>query len=519
MLSIGGYTRVSDVGQLGDGRDGRNGVLRQREDVYDLAQHMGSHVHRIYEDNDASAYKRHVRRQAFEELIRDLELGVISGILAYNIDRVARQPRDLERLIDIYEQARRPMLFATSAGDFDLTTSDGRFQARIYVTLANKFSADAARRIARQRLAEATVGKPHSGQRAFGWRDAVHVNPCEAELLSQAREDLVTGKRIATLHREWAELGIRTPQTPLGKTMNYSSVKYVMRNPRLCGYRAYIPQELRERSGRLDPVEYLVERTDGTPVTGAWETIFSPDEWREVVDVLDARKGSGKGRKAGSTVTKRLLTGIARCAKCGSGLSSAMYQKGTKSYERYGHYYHCRAPSGGCGRLARSGPPVEDHVEKTLLAELNRQARDVRSTEAVDSELTTAMETLNRIEADKAEARRLRADDLLSLGEFAREIRRLEEKEGKIREKVSALPAAPERAGSAATRIVRDWKTYTVDMKRQEIVKSIEAVVISGAGKGGAQRGVFRPDLIEIVWRHRCEVGSRREAPTAPVNE
>lgn len=63
------------------------------------------------------------------------------------------------------------------------------------------------------------------------------------------------------------------------------------------------------------------------------------------------------------------------------------------------------------------------------------------------------------------------------------------------------LSEAPVRGGSAAARIVREWGSYTVDMKRQEILKSIESVVISGAGKGGAQRGVFRPELIEIVWK------------------
>ncbi|MFI6723641.1 recombinase family protein [Streptomyces sp. R-74717] len=501
MLAVGGYARISDIGQIGDGRDGREGVVRQREDVYDLAQLKRVNVHRVYEDNDTSAYKRRVKRKDFEEMVLDLQNGVISGILAYNIDRIARQPRDLERLIDIYEQARRPMVFGTTAGDYDLTTGDGRFQARIYVTIANKFSADAARRVARQKLAEATDGKPHKGQRAFGWKDVEHVDEWEAELLRKARRDVVKGKTIATLHEEWTELGVRGPQTPPGKTIGYTSVKYVLRNPRLCGYRAYIPQEVRERSGRVDPTEYLVERTDGTPVIGQWETIFTPAEWRELIDALDARKNTGRGRKTGTTVTKRLLTGIARCAKCGTGLQSAMYAKGTPSYEKYGYYYLCKKASGGCGKLSRSGPPVDDYVEKVLLGNLEKQARNVQPAEEEDPELVKAKKTLEQIEADKAEARQLRADDLLSLGEFAREIRRLEDKERDTKEKASALSGTPARAGSAAGRIVREWEGYTVDMKRQEIMRSIESVVISGAGKGGAQRGVFRPELLEIVWK------------------
>lgn len=476
-------------------------MIRQREDVYDLAKLKRVNVRHVYEDNDISAYKRTIKRRGFEEMTADLASAAISGILAYNIDRIARQPRDLERLIDIYEQARRPMIFATTAGDYDLTTPDGRFQARIHVNIANKSSADAGRRVARQKLADATDGKPHKGQRAFGWKDAEHVDEREAAILRKAREDILNGKLVASVHREWAEAMVRTPQTPSGRTISYSSVKYVLRNPRLCGYRAYIPQEHRERAGRVDPVEYLVERTDGTPVIGTWETIFTPDEWQDLVDVLDARKNTGKGRKVGSTVTKRLLTGIARCGNCGSGLVSAMYQRATPSYERYGYYYLCKVAGGGCGKLSRSGPPVDDHVEQILLGHLKKQARDVTPAKQEGPELEAAKAKLKQIQSDKIEARQLRASDELSLSEFAREIRRLEVKQQSLMETVSTLSIAPVRAGSAATRIVREWHSYTVDMKRAEIVRNIESVVVSKAGKGGAQRGLFRPELLEIVWK------------------
>ncbi|MFE4052369.1 recombinase family protein [Streptomyces sp. YIM B13518] len=501
MLTVGGYTRVSDLGRMGDERDGREGVLRQREDVYDLAKNTPCTVHRIYEDNDTSAYKRRAKRESFEEMVRDLEHGVISGVLAYDIDRIARQPRDLERLIDVFEQSRRPMIFATTAGDYDLTTADGRFQARIYVTIANKFSSDAARRVARQKLAEATDGKPHKGQRAFGWRDAEHVDEREAELIRKACKDVLLGKRAATVHREWAELGVRGPQTPPGRTIGYSSVLYVLRNPRLCGYRAYVPQEIRERSGRVDPVEYLVERTDGMPIGGRWETILAPEEWRELVNELDSRKSSGKGRKKGSTVTRRLMTGIARCALCGTGLASGTYQRGTVSYERHGYYYYCRVADGGCGKIARSGPPLEAYVEKLLLDSLREQSRDMRPGVEEDPEAQRVKDTLKQIRADKAEARRLRSDGLFSLAEFAREIRRLENEEKRVGETAANVVTAPARAGAAAARIVREWETYTVEMKRQEMARSIEAVVIKPAGRGGAQPRVFRHDLIEIVWR------------------
>lgn len=140
-------------------------------------------------------------------------------------------------------------------------------------------------------------------------------------------------------------------------------------------------------------------------------------------------------------------------------------------------------------------------MEKALLDHLMKQARDAKSAEAADPGSISSMGTLKRIEEDKAEARRLRADGLLSLAEFAREMCRLEKAEKVTRETVPALATPSARPRSAAARIVREWNAYTVDMKRREMGRSIEAVVVAPAGKGGAQRGIFRPDLIEIVWK------------------
>jgi DNA invertase Pin-like site-specific DNA recombinase len=44
-----------------------------------------------------------VVRPGFEQLLTDLASGLIDGICVWDSDRLARQPRDLERLIDLYE--------------------------------------------------------------------------------------------------------------------------------------------------------------------------------------------------------------------------------------------------------------------------------------------------------------------------------------------------------------------------------------------------------------------------------
>ncbi|MFD3325834.1 recombinase family protein [Streptomyces sp. NPDC058701] len=501
-IVVGGYARISDVGELGDGRDGEEGVTRQKDDVHDLVKGRELSLHRMYVDNDLSAFKRRVNRPDFQELVSDLETAVISGIAAYNIDRITRQPRELEQLIDIYATARRPMVFATTAGDYDLSTDDGRFNARLYVMIANKFSADAARRVARQKKAEAIQGKPHKGQRAFGWQPGGEkVEPFEAELIRKGQRDVLNGKLESEVHAEWVELGISSPQSPNGETISFSSVQYILTNPRLCGYRAYVPQVERERRGRVDLGEWLLERADGTPVIGNWETICTPEEWRAVRDVLKARKTEGRGRKKGTTVSKRMLTRIARCGECGRGMFSAIYTRGTKSYEIHGYYYLCRKAEGGCGGVSRSGPPVELHVELVLLEHLTILAKDSKPGQSLDDpELIKARQELAQVEADMAEARQLRDAGEFSLAEFVREIRRLEGRRDELSGKVATLNAVgPQTGASAAERIVREWGTYTTPMKRAVVERFIEAVVIKKQPRGGNH--AFRPDLIEIIWK------------------
>ncbi|MER7750929.1 recombinase family protein [Kitasatospora sp. NPDC097643] len=500
-IVVGGYARISDVGELGDGRDGKEGVIRQQEDIHALVKGRGLSLGRMYVDNDLSAFKRRVVRPDYQDLVHDLEAGAVSGIAAYNIDRITRQPRELERIIDIYETARRPMVFATTAGDYDLATEDGRFNARLYVMIANKFSADAARRVARQKKATATSGQAHQGQRAFGWKQDGTVEDWEAALIDKSQLDILNGKLLSEVHAEWAELGVRGPQTPPGKTLSYSSVRYILTNPRLCGYRAYIPVAVREQQGRVDPWEHILERTDGTPVIGEWDKVSSADQVRAVVDVLNARKPKGRGRKKGSTVTVRKLTGTSRCGDCGHGMTSGQYTEGTSSFEQWGYYYHCKKSEGGCGKMSRCGPPIEDLVDSALLARLQQAAKGSKPQKSQDDPaLVKARKELAQVEADMAEARQLRESGEFPLGEFVREISRLETKRDELSASVSTMNVmGPQTGVSAAERILREWDGYTIPMQRSVISRFVEAVVIKKQGKGGNHE--FRPELIEIVWK------------------
>ena len=176
--------------RLSQETDGK-GTKRQTADARELAKRKCWQVVEVYEDADHSAYKRKPR-PAFERLLSDLQGRKLDGLVVYDVDRLARQPRDLERLLDLFDQ--RPLVFGTCQGELDLATSDGRFLARILVNVANKSSSDTARRIARKHLALAQEGKPVGGYRPFGYEaDRLTLEPKEAQLVRQAASDVMAG--------------------------------------------------------------------------------------------------------------------------------------------------------------------------------------------------------------------------------------------------------------------------------------------------------------------------------------
>ena len=142
-VRAGIYARISSD------REGEAlGVQRQLADCERLAERKGWQVVERYVDDDVSAWSGRTRPQ-YDRSLDDLQTGVIDGLLVYDLDRLHRQPRELEAFIDLCQVLRLTNV-ASVSGDIDLTTSDGQFQARILGAVAKKESDDKSRRIRRK---------------------------------------------------------------------------------------------------------------------------------------------------------------------------------------------------------------------------------------------------------------------------------------------------------------------------------------------------------------------------------
>ncbi|WP_369255580.1 recombinase family protein [Streptomyces sp. R35] len=155
------------------GRDIKNTEEQERNGRGFVGSRGGRYVH-TYTQPDTSAWKRKrvrlpdgslgycVVRPVFEGALEDLKRGKapngerIDGLIVYDIDRLTRDPRHLEDAIDTVEHYHRPIIHIT--GTLDLLTDNGRAMARVVVAMANKQSADTARRVRRNHKARRDRG-------------------------------------------------------------------------------------------------------------------------------------------------------------------------------------------------------------------------------------------------------------------------------------------------------------------------------------------------------------------------
>ncbi len=103
-------------------------------------------------------------------MMEQLKAGQFDGLVIYATDRLYRSTRELEDLMDLFEE-RKFSVQAVRSGSLDLGSPEGRNIARILVFINGSESEKTSSRLHRKALAMAMKGQPRSpGGRTFGYK-------------------------------------------------------------------------------------------------------------------------------------------------------------------------------------------------------------------------------------------------------------------------------------------------------------------------------------------------------------
>lgn len=459
------------------------GVRRQEKICRRKAKQLGWRVVSVRTDNEKSAsrYARKKRKE-FLAMLADIEAGRVDAVMVYNSDRLTREPKVMERLIDLTETLG--LAWWHENGEIDLRTRNGRQNARFAVTVSASESDATSERYCDMHQEIAEEGRPSGGGlRPFGFEeDHVTHRTEEAMLIRQAARRVIAGQSVTSIAREWTAEGIApaTWHPPKRLLWRGQTVRRILTSARIAGIR-----ELRRFDARTQSDEIVVR------TKAAWDPIITRAQHEHLVRLLD----NSRTRSPSAFARRYLLTGLAYCGRpaCRGRLTGG---------QRNGKDGYMCSREGGCHRCGIAAEPVDRWVTAAFLAAVESP----RYAKAMAAKRRAAAKTVVGDpygDADRAEEQM--AFLLLQLTRkqttqkaYDQAYAVVADELADAKRRIEAITQVDELELDPKT-IRREWGGWSLDKQRAALGLVIERVEIEPGQRGG--NNAAPEDRIGITWR------------------
>jgi site-specific DNA recombinase len=441
------------------------GIKRQLIDCETYAELKGWPVLDRYCDDDISAYSRKPRPE-YRRMLEDIASGRIDAVIVWHLDRLHRNPRELEEFFETCERAHVTHL-ATVQGDVDLGTHDGKFHARIIGAVARKESDDKSRRATRKHLEIAQSGRWAGGRRPYGFSDDRDLVPDEVEIIREAARRLLAGETLMSVARDF---NARQVPTARGKKWSGHTLKQIVIHPRLAGHRT-----LHER---------VVARA-------VWDAMLSEQDSQRLRAIL-----TDPARTLTRTARRYLLSSLLTCRLCGAKLVSRPSRRRPA--------YVCATGPGffGCGKISILAGTLESFITEAVLfrldsPELTRALAHQPDANREAAELEVAIAT------DQAKLEELAgfwADGKIESAEYFVARKRITDRLNGLRARFARVDrnSSVRKLAGDAERLRAQWSDLNLHQRRAAITAILDHVIV-GSGVRGWNR--FDPSRLEPIWR------------------
>ncbi len=327
-------------------------VERQREECEHLAKQRGWEIVGTHTDNSISAAGKKAR-PGFEEMLDAIKRGEVQAVVAWSLDRLARNARDRLALVEACRD-QDVIIALVQGSDMDPTTASGRLVIGVLGEVAEMeigLKSERQTAAARQR---ASLGRPPLGVRLTGYTAKGETVPEEAELVTRIFTLFHAGESLRSIARTLTEEKVTARS---GRRWNPSSIRGILTNPRYAGRAIYQGE------------------TTGSP--GNWEAFVSDD----VFDLVQARlKDPRRKTNRVGTDRKHLGSGMYLCAIC---------EKPTSSWSQ--GRYRCKE-----AHVNRSQNQVDQYVLDVIAGRL-RQTDIADLLAPVQADLSPILEEAERL--------------------------------------------------------------------------------------------------------------------------
>lgn len=461
------YERISKTrsGKLrkGDGRGGMVGEDAQHGENVAYVHGWDPEAAIVDWRDNASGWCESTERPDWEAMLEAIAAGQCQAVVAWAADRYTRQPMQMEQLIA-----------ACKRGNVQLHTRLGGIHAdptmiRIEGALAAKESQQKSDRQKLKQSTLATEGKPHGGQRPYGWnekRDA--LVPEEAAHVRWAADQVLQGRSIRSITAELTERGATTAT---GKAWRAGNLGTYLRRPMLAGLRVAHGQVVGPAS---------------------WPALLDLGTWEAVRNLLE----NPDRRVSKSAPRVYLLSGIARCASCGGSMRGR-----SGAYRDLGPAYYCEATKTGCAH--RRADLVDAQVRAVVVELLAKVDATGALVPAVDTSARAMVQgVIDELEASQIGLARMAARRAITEAQL--EAATIEsEAELKVRRRELAdleldarRPAAVLKGLAGKANAAELYDAMSLEKRRAVVALLVTVTIASGAR--GRQ---YDPALVQVLPR------------------
>jgi len=348
--------------------------------------------YRTYTDKGFSG--KNTDRPKFQELISDIEQGLISTVVVYKLDRISRSIIDFAKMMELFQKYNVEFISATEK--FDTSTPMGRAMLNICIVFAQLERETIQKRVSDSFRSRIRKGYFMCGQAPYGYQ----LEPTTIDGISTKKmsADAETAEHVRLMYEMYAK-----PDVSFGDIINYfsdngiktgieltrSKLSFMLKNP------VYVKADLDiYEFFRGQYADVVNEATDFTGTNGCYfyngldtkvskkasfeghTLVIAPHEGIVESNIWLACRKKMKSNKAfpsGRSTKTTWLAGKVKCGKCGGSLVNANNPKGHS-------YFRCRKRQEtrgnaceGCGTLR------VDEFEKSVYNEMVKKLRNFQT--------------------------------------------------------------------------------------------------------------------------------------------
>ncbi|MGH9198729.1 MAG: recombinase family protein, partial [Acidimicrobiia bacterium] len=355
----------------------------QRQKASSVEQLAGLEVLPPFEDIDISG-KSTMNRPGYRSLMERLEAGDVRYVVAYDLSRITRTLADQQDFFEALRRVGADFIESATGHLVDPQDEDQELSANVLGSVNQHARKKTARRVRDSfaaKIARGDLVGPvpagfvrkkevlPSGKIAKTW---VEPDPVTAPVILRIFADYATGSySLKQLARRMNEEGIKPPRSAHfrnnrapAQLFTADVLKDIISNPRYAGQ---------------------IPRKDGTVHKAAYAPLVDDEIWSACLRVRFQHRrvrSSGKRRRA----SPYLLSGVLRCARCGSTMSGQTWKPDrTHPSPRCCYTCYLRRTAKACSMPSLAQEGIEDE----LLAILREVAMPGGLAEAVDAALAT----------------------------------------------------------------------------------------------------------------------------------